>query len=161
MERIRGNVHDYFGTNDSILHSCWSEDQWNAFYEGMVEPFAVQLGSVLTAMTFSSFEIANHNQITFSANRMEYASNATKINVVTNLVDRGIMTTNQALDVFQMPQIGPDGDKRIIRGEYIDASLISEHTVEDAQSALAANALSDSTQPQTGGNDATTTQQDA
>ena len=160
MERIRGNVHDYFGTNDSILHSSWTEDQWNAFYEGMIEPFAVQLGSVLTAMTFSSFEMANHNQITFSANRMEYASNATKINVVTNLVDRGIMTTNQALDVFQMPQIGPDGDKRIIRGEYIDASLISEHTVEDAQAALAANALSDSTLPQTGGNDATTTQQD-
>ena len=86
---------------------------------------------------------------------MEYASNVTKINVVTNLVDCGIMTTNQALDVFQMPQIGPDGDKRIIRGEYIDASLISEHTVGDAQAALAANALSDSTQPKAGGNDAT------
>ena len=161
MERIRGNVHDYFGTNDDILHSSWSEDQWNAFYEGMIEPFAVQLGSVLTAMTFSTFEIANHNSITFAANRLEYASNATKVSVVTNLVDRGVMTTNEARDILQMPPV-EDGDKRIIRGEYIDASLISQHTVDDAQSALAANALSDSTQPQPqmGGNDATTTQQD-
>ena len=159
MERIRGNVNDYFGTNDDILHSSWSEDEWNAFYEGMIEPFAVQLGSVLTAMTFSTFEIANHNSITFAANRLEYASNATKVSVVTNLVDRGVMTTNEARDILQMPPV-EDGDKRIIRGEYIDASLISEHTVEDAQSALAANALSNSTQPQTGGNDATTTQQD-
>ena len=161
MERIRGNVHDYFGTNDDILHSSWSEDEWNAFYEGMIEPFAVQLGSVLTAMTFSTFEIANHNSITFAANRLEYASNATKVSVVTNLVDRGVMTTNEARDILQMPPV-EDGDKRIIRGEYIDASLISEHTVEDAQAALAANALSNSTQPQpqTGGNDATTTQQD-
>ena len=157
MERIRGNVHDYFGTNDSILHSEWTEDQWNAFYEGMIEPFAVQLGSVLTAMTYSQFEIANHNQITFSANRLAYASNTTKLNVVTNLVDRGVMSTNEARDILQMPRIGPDGDKRIIRGEYIDANLISEHTVGDAQAALAANALSDSTQPQTGGNDATGT----
>ena len=157
MERIRGNVHDYFGTNDDILHSSWSEDEWNAFYEGMIEPFAVQLGSVLTAMTFSTFEIANHNSITFAANRLEYASNATKVSVVTNLVDRGVMTTNEARDILQMPPV-EDGDKRIIRGEYIDASLISQHTVDDAQSALAANALSDSTQPQPqmGGNNAST-----
>ena len=157
MERIRGNVHDYFGTNDDILHSSWSEDEWNAFYEGMIEPFAVQLGSVLTAMTFSTFEIANHNSIMFAANRLEYASNATKVSVVTNLVDRGVMTTNEARDILQMPPV-EDGDKRIIRGEYIDASLISQHTVDDAQTALAANALSDSTQPQPqmGGNNAST-----
>ena len=61
------------------------------------------------------------------------------------------MTTNQALDVWQMPQVGPEGDRRIIRGEYIDASLISAHTVDDAQAALAANALSDSTQQTQGG----------
>ena len=151
MERIRGNVHDYFGTNDHILHSDWSEDEWNAFYEGMVEPFAVQLGAVLTSMTYTPFEVANHNGITFSANRLQYASNVTKLNVTTALVDRGIMTTNQALDVWQMPQVGPEGDRRIIRGEYIDASLISAHTVDDAQAALAANALSDSTQQQTQG----------
>lgn len=155
MERIRTNAHDHFGTNDALLHSCWTEDEWNAAYEGLIEPFAIQLGAVLTAMTFTPFEVANHNGITLSANRLQYASNVTKLNVTTNLVDRGIMTLNQALDVWQMPQIGPDGDKRIIRGEYIDASLISEHTIPDAQAALAANALSDSTQPQTGGNDAT------
>lgn len=157
MERIRTNAHDHFGTNDSILHSCWSEDEWNAFYEGMIEPFAVMLGAVLTAMTYTPFEVANHNEITLSSNRLEYASNVTKLNVTTQLVDRGIMTLNQALDVWQMPQIGPDGDKRIIRGEYIDANLISEHTVGDAQAALAANALSDSTQ-QTGGSNAAAAQ---
>ena len=151
MERIRTNAHDHFGTNDSILHSCWSEDQWNAFYEGMIEPFAVMLGAVLTAMTYTPFEVANHNEITFSSNRLQYASNVTKLNVTTALVDRGIMTTNQALDVWQMPQVGPEGDRRIIRGEYIDASLISAHTVDDAQAALAANALSDSTQQTQGG----------
>ena len=151
MERIRTNAHDHFGTNDAILHSCWSEDEWNAFYEGMVEPFAVLLGAVLTSMTYTPFEVANHNGITFSANRLQYASNVTKLNVTTALVDRGIMTTNQALDVWQMPQVGPEGDRRIIRGEYIDASLISAHTVDDAQAALAANALSDSTQQTQGG----------
>ncbi|MFA6690046.1 MAG: phage portal protein [Sphaerochaetaceae bacterium] len=158
MERIRTNAHDHFGTNDTILHSQWSEDEWNAFYEGMIEPFAVMLGAVLTSMTYTPYEIANHNQITFSANRLQYASNTTKLNVTTNLVDRGIMTVNQALDVWQMPQIGPDGDQRIIRGEYIDASLISEHTVDDAKAALAANAISDSTQQpaQQGGGNAQT-----
>lgn len=138
MKQIDDNVFRYFGTNDAIITNSFDENQWNAFYEGQIEPFAIQLSEVLTTMTFTPYEIACGNRIMFSSNRLAYASNQTKLNVTTQLIDRGVMTLNQALDIWQLPGIGEEGDKRIIRGEYIDAALISDHTLEDAQAAIAA-----------------------
>lgn len=99
----------------------------------------MQLGYVLTCMTFTPNEIAYGNSIMFSANRLEFASNQTKLNVVTSLYDRGIMTGNQGADVFQLPHY-EGGDRHVIRGEYIDLDLISEHTSEQAAKAAEVNA---------------------
>ena len=44
MQSIKDNVFDYFGTNDKILHNCWDENEWAAYYEGKIEPFALHLG---------------------------------------------------------------------------------------------------------------------
>ena len=89
-------------------------------------------------MTFTPNEIAHGNSIMFSANRLEFASNQTKLNVSTSLYDRGIMTGNQVADVFQLPHY-EGGDRHVIRGEYIDLDLISEHTA--AQAAQAAETI--------------------
>lgn len=117
MEQIKNNVFNYFGVSESIIRNDYSEDQFNAFYEGKIEPFALQLGLVLTNMTFTDNEIAHGNQIMLTANRMQYASNQTKLQVSTQLFDRGILTTNQVMDIWNMPHV-EGGDERFIRKEY-------------------------------------------
>lgn len=119
MALINDNVYSYFGVNQDILQNKFSEEAWNAFYEGKIEPFAIQLSLVMTNMTFSEREVAFGNSIMFSANRLQYASNATKLNVVTQLFDRGMLTQNQGLEIFNMPPVD-GGDQRYIRGEYIN-----------------------------------------
>ena len=46
VEHIKNNVFIYFGVNEKILQNSFNEDEWNAFYEGKIEPFAIQLSLV-------------------------------------------------------------------------------------------------------------------
>lgn len=117
MKLIRENVYDYFGTNEHILRNDYNSDQWNAYYEGKIEPFAIQMSLVHTNMIFSDREIANGNQVIFTANRLQYLSNDEKLSTVTQLFDRGFITHNQGLEVFNMSPV-ENGDKRYIRREY-------------------------------------------
>lgn len=119
MALIQTNVFNYFGTNENILQNKYSEDDFNAFYEGKVEPFALQLSLVVSNMLFTPKELAYNNQVFFSANRLQYASNATKLNVSQQLFDRGLLTMNQVMDIWNMPHVD-GGDERKIRGEYVE-----------------------------------------
>ena len=132
MKIIQNNVFNYFGINESILQNNFNEDTWNAFYEGKIEPFATKLGLVMTNMTFSNIEIAHGNSIVFTANRMQYASNSTKLQVSTQLFDRGILSTNDVMDIWNLPHV-EDGDKRYIRREYTEAENLDKEDLYASQ----------------------------
>lgn len=118
MAQIKENVFNYFGTNDKILQNKFTSDEWNAYYEGKIEPFAIEASLVHTNMKFTPHEVAFGNEIIFTANRLQYASNDEKLNIVTQLFDRGFLTHNQGLEIFNMASIGDIGEKRYIRKEY-------------------------------------------
>lgn len=126
MAQIKENVFNYFGTNEKIMQNNYSSDEWNAYYEGKIEPFAIEASLVHTNMTFSEREVACGNQILFTANRLQYLSNAEKLNTVTQLFDRGFITHNQGLEIFNMSPV-ENGDKRYIRKEYIETNNLNEN----------------------------------
>lgn len=117
MNQIKENVFDYFGCSEKILQNRYSSDEWNAYYEGKIEPFALEASLVHTNMTFTEHEVAFGNEIIFTANRLQYLSNGEKLSTVTSLFDRGMLTQNEARDIFNMSHI-EDGDKFYIRKEY-------------------------------------------
>jgi hypothetical protein len=126
MKIIQNNVCNYFGTNEDILQNKFNEDTFNAYYEGEIEAsFAIPLSLTLTNMLFTQMEIAYNNAVILSANRLQYASNSTKLSVSQQLFDRGILTTNQVMDIWNMAHV-PDGDKRYIRREYAEISKIGD-----------------------------------
>lgn len=114
---IKDSVYDYFGTNEHILRNNYTSSEWNAYYEGKIEPFAIQLSLVHTNIVYSDKEKAYGNQILFTANRLQYLDNSEKLNTVTQLFDRGFITHNQGLEIFNMAPI-EGGDIRYIRKEY-------------------------------------------
>lgn len=119
MREIKENVYTYFGTNEFILQNKYTPEQWNAYYEGKIEPFALQAGLVHTNMRFTERERAFGNQIFFSTNRLQYASIADKINFVVQMGDRGRTSIDEDREVFNLPPL-PDGKGKVhfIRGEY-------------------------------------------
>lgn len=119
MKAIRANVFEYFGVNEDILQNKFDSETWAAFYEGAVEPWAIQFGEVMTKMLFTLQERGRGNYIMATANRLAYMSNADKLNVSAQMADRGLMTRNEIREIWNLPPLPePLGSQLPVRGEY-------------------------------------------
>lgn len=125
MELINNSVYNYFGVNESVLQNAAYGDAWAAFYEGCIEVFAVALSEGLTKAMFTERERATGNACMFTANKLQYMSNADKLAVAAQLTDRGIFSINEAREVFNLPPVD-GGDIRTIRGEYKNVDDLQE-----------------------------------
>ena len=132
MDHIKNNVFNYFHISESIIQNNAKEDEWNSFYEGIIEPLALQLGQVLTNMLMSSKDIEKGFEVVFESSRLQFASNSTKLNYVTQMVDRGLITVNQGLAVFNMPPV-EDGDKRYIRKDYSEVKDLGKEDSDETE----------------------------
>ena len=94
MDKTTTRIYNVFGVNEAIIQSKYNEDQWNAYYESEIEPFASQLAREMTRKIFSAREIGFGNRIIFEASSLQYASMSTKLNLV-QMIDRGAMTPNE------------------------------------------------------------------
>lgn len=140
VKLIQDRVKTYFNTNEKILLNEASGDDWSAYYEGKIEPFSIQLSQAMTAMTYSHQERARKNGIVWSANRLQYMSNADKLQTSSQLFDRGILSINDVMDIWNLPHV-PDGDKRYIRKEYTEISQLDQVTQLQKELTAAQNAL--------------------
>ena len=131
MALIHNSVYTYFGTNEDILQNKYNEDVWGAYYEGRVEVFALKLGEALKRMQFTKTQARHGNGITFSSNRLEYATNASKRNMIREMTDRGVISLNEGREILQLRPI-EGGDIRIIRGEYKLAESLEAYTDVEA-----------------------------
>ena len=119
MKAIRDSVYSYFGVNDDILTNKAYGDAWAAFYEGAIEPFAIQLSDVLTKMLFTFREQSQGNRVMATTNRIQYMTNADKLNVSAQMADRGLMTRNEIREIWNLPPLPePIGNQLPVRGEY-------------------------------------------
>ena len=107
INEINDKILSYFGINLNILQSKYSEDEWNAFYESVLEPIGLQMSLEFTNKLFTPTELEFGNEIIFESNRLQYASNTTKINLLRYA--NNIMTLNELREVFNLaPREGGD-----------------------------------------------------
>lgn len=121
MEKTLQRVYSFFNTNENIIQSTFTEDQWTAFYESVIEPIAIQMSQEFTRKLFNRRERGFGNKIIFESSNLQYASMSTKLNLV-QLVDRGAMTPNEWRSVLNLGPI-EGGDEPIRR---LDTAPISE-----------------------------------
>ena len=96
-------ILNYFGINEHILRSDYSEDEWNAFYESVLEPIGLQMSLEFTNKLFTPTEKGFGNEILFESNRLQYASNKTKIEVIRYAGN--ILTINEQREIFNLAPI--------------------------------------------------------
>lgn len=130
---IDSNIEKYFGVSSEAIRNELTGDKAAAFYEGAIEPFAVQASEVITNMLFSTVEQATGNRFMLSANRIQFMTNADKLNVSSAMADRGLWTINECRAIWNMPPV-EGGDRLIARGEYyfIDPSKDTEEDTDNA-----------------------------
>ena len=119
MDAIKDNVFLYFGINEDVITNKAYGDSWAAFYEGAIEPFAVQFSEVMTKMLFTFREQSQGSYVMATANRLQYMSNADKLAVAEKMADRGLMTRNELREIFNLPPLDDEiGNTIPARGEY-------------------------------------------
>lgn len=123
MKIIQKNVYDYFGVNEPILQNSAYGAQLDAFWNGAIEPFAIQLSEVLTRMLFTETERSHGAKVAVTSNRLQYMAVADKINLAQQLGDRGMVTIDEIRELFNYDPL-PDGKGQFapIRGEYYNAT---------------------------------------
>ncbi len=125
LKAIEARVYKYYGSSEKILLNQATGDDWAAYYEGKIEPFALQLSQAMALMTYNQNERTRGNWITWSANRLQYMTNADKLQVSSQMFDRGVLSINDIMDIWNLPHV-PDGDKRYIRKEYTEISQLDQ-----------------------------------
>ena len=113
-------MFNYFGVNEDILQNKAFGDSWSAFYEGAIEPFAIQFSETMSKALFTERERAQGTTLIATANRLQYMSNQDKLDVSSQLLDRGVFSINEVREMWNLPLI-ENGDNRVIRGEYYSA----------------------------------------
>ena len=123
-DRITERLYSFFNTNKKIVQSSWTEDDWNAYYEAEIEPFAIQLAACLEEKLFTRKELSYGNRIVYEASNLQCASVNTKLNFV-SMVDRGAMTPNEWRATLNMAPI-EGGDQPIRRLDTQVVGMIEE-----------------------------------
>ena len=133
MKLIRDNVYDYYGVNDKVLRNEANGDELDAFFNGAVEPFAIQFSEAMSKAMFSERERAWGSYLTANANRLQYMTTSAKVQLAQQMLDRGVMSINEARELFNYTPV-EGGDIRTIRGEYknADDDLTMQGGMEDA-----------------------------
>lgn len=131
MKLIKDSVFEYYGVNEDVLQNKAFGDAWAAFYEGVVESFAIQFSDVMTKLLFTFREQSEGNIVTATSNRLQYMSNADKLNVSAQMADRGLMTRNEIREIWNLsPLPEPYGSQLPVRGEYYN---VGEEKTETEQ----------------------------
>jgi len=119
LNEIRKNVYNYFAVNEEILQSKAYGDAWAAFYESAIEPFAIQFSETMTSAMYSETEIQRGSLLMATSNRLQYMTTTEKLNVSSQMADRGIMNRDEIREIWNLPPL-PDGQGQAytIRGEY-------------------------------------------
>jgi len=125
MKELRDAVFRYFGVNENIVMGQYTEDEYEAFYESVLEPLAIQLSLEFTSKLFTERERGFGNEIIFESNRLQYASMKTKLNLK-EMVDRGAMTPNEWREALNLAPI-EGGDIPLRRLDMIDATKANEY----------------------------------
>lgn len=134
MAQIRENVFNYFGVSEDVLQNKAKAEDLEAFFDGAIEPFAIQFSEAVTKMLFSERERAQGSYLIANANRLQYMSTAQKVQMAKELGDRGAIMIDEIRELFNYgPLADGAGQVAPIRGEYKATDELTTGDEENAE----------------------------
>lgn len=128
LEQVNYNIFDYFGISEKIVRNSFNSDEWNAFYEGIIEARAIQLSDAFTNKIFSHKAIRDGHKIVFTANRLQYATLANKISLLKEAGALGLLTKDEAREIIDLHPLGGEEGAKIIQSlNNIDSSIANSY----------------------------------
>ena len=128
LKQVNNNIFDYFGISEKIVNNSFTTEDWNAFYEGVIEPRAIQMSDAFTNKIFSYKAIKDGHKIVFTANRLQYATLANKISLLKEAGALGLLTKDEAREIIDLHPLGGEEGAKIIQSlNNIDSSIANDY----------------------------------
>lgn len=128
LEQVNFNIFDYFGISEKIVRNNFNSVEWNAFFEGVIEPRAIQMSDAFTNKIFSIKARKDGHKIIFTANRLQYASLDSKINLIKVAGAYGLLTKDDGREILDMAPLGGEEGKKILQSlNNIDSSIANDY----------------------------------
>ncbi len=128
MQFTRESIYRYFNISEKIITSNYTESEYNAFYNSVIESIAIQFSQEFTNKLFTAKEIGFDNQILFSSDRLLFASTQTKTAMIQQFMPLGLLSINEARQIMELSPINSEeADKHIISLNYVELSKQNEY----------------------------------
>lgn len=113
MKDIRDGILRYWRISNAILTSDYTESQWQAFYESVIEPRLIQMGQAFTNVCFTQREKDAGNRIIFVSQALLNTSMQTKINLLNATKETGELTKNERRELLGYPPVEGGDDFQV------------------------------------------------
>ena len=137
LAQVNGNIYKYFRVSEKILESSFNDEEWNAFYESVIEPLAIQMEQAFRNAIFSDKAIKEGHTIEFCVNRIKYAKTETKIKLLEKIGVLGIIKVDEGREILDLPALGgEEGNKRLQTLNVINSNLADNYQggIDDGES---------------------------
>lgn len=124
LESVNRQIYAYLGVSAKIVSGDYTEDDFAAFYESLLEPYALQLSLEATRKCGAA--------VRFTSERLEFSSARTRISLLRELLPFGVVSINEARRLLALPEV-PDGDKRLQSLNYVEADRANEYQLEETE----------------------------
>ena len=126
---LQKKIITYFGVSDAIFDNKFNENEYNAFYEGVIEGIAIALSEAFSRALLTRGQLENGEQIIFYSERLQYASWNTKVQAIEKLMGLGILSLNESRALLGFEPI-EGGNRRLQSLNYVDADKANEYQLQ-------------------------------
>lgn len=128
LAQVNYNIFDYYGISEKIVRNDFTEEEWNAFFEGVIEARAMQMSDAFTNKIFSYKARKEGHKIVFTANRLQYASLSSKTKLLQIIAPFGMIKTDEGREIIDLPPLGGEEGEKILQSlNNIDSSIANKY----------------------------------
>ncbi len=148
---VNQSVYSYFGLNEKIINGTYSEAEFQAFYEGVLEPLALKLAEELSYKLFTQRQIGFGNEVVLVGDKLSYMSMTSKVSMINSVKDLGVLTKGSIADILNIER-PPDADTILQSLNYIDTNIANQYQLNQSK-AKGGDAIDDETNNSAGNSD--------
>ena len=126
---LQKKIISYFGVSEAIFDNKYDENEYNAFYESVIEGIAIALSEAFSKALLTRAQLEKGEQIIFYSERLQYASWNTKVQAIEKLMGLGILSLNESRALLGFEPI-EGGHKRLQSLNYVDADKATQYQLD-------------------------------
>lgn len=123
MKEVKERIYSYFGINDDFVQNKFTSEQYEAVYEGRIEPFAMMISQAFSSKLFTPRERGFGNEVEANMAKLKYQPMTVITRVITATNQLGLFTRDEYREMLGYQPLGPErgGDEIMIAVNNMEA----------------------------------------